>query len=106
MSSALAADHIDYVANDFFGAEKRAIHPAATLLHQSHHVRGRIGESLCIGNVSEFKAAANLSVDFQAHDSIFGKILVSFGASRGLSSGDVLEEGVQGSSLDSIPTED
>ena len=44
-------------------------------------------------------------VNLQAHDSIFGEILVSFGTSWSLGAGHVLEKRIQRRAFDSFPSE-
>lgn len=100
-----ARDHSATVGNDLVGAEKCAIHPATSLLHEHSQALRAVREGLGIWDVLHGVARLLLDVDLEAHDTIFGKILVGFGASRGLVASYVLEEFVEGCSLDGLPTE-
>ena len=105
MRRAPAAHHVDEVVDDLLSAEKRAVHPTTPLLHEGHQVGWSIGEGLGIGDVGKLELAAHLDVDLKAHDSILGQILIRFGASGRHRTCDILEESVEGSSLDRLPAE-
>lgn len=106
MLRTLATNHVDKVADNFLCPEKRAVHPASSLLHQRHHVSRSISKGFCIGNISQIKSLMHLRVDLQTHDPVFCQVLVGLSTSWGFSSSYISEELIEGLSLDRLPAED
>ena len=105
MSRPFAADHINEVRNDLLRSEKRAIHPPSPLLHQSHHIGWRVGESFSVGHVCKLEPAIHLNVDLQTHNPVLSQVFIRFCAGWRLRARHILEEGVEGSALDRLPPE-
>ena len=72
----LATDHVNEISKDLGCSEHCTIHPTAPLLHQNHHRLGRVSKGFRIWNVCQLILVLLLNIDLEAHDSIFGQVLV------------------------------
>lgn len=64
--------HSADIGNDLVGAEKCAIHPTTTLLHQDSEGLRSISERLGVRDVLDSVSSLLFNVDLQAHDPVLG----------------------------------
>ena len=64
--------HSTDIGNDLVGAEKRAIHPTTTLLHQDSEGLRSISERLSVRDVLDSVSSLLFNVDLQAHNPVLG----------------------------------
>ena len=105
MRGPLAADHVDTIAQHLLSPKHGSIHPPSSLLHEHNHAFRCIRERLSIRHIGKIVRLIGLDIDLEAHDSVFGKILICLSTSWDLRSRDIFEELVEWFSLDGLPSE-